>query len=132
MSDKLSDKEVLYFYDILHLVENKIKKGEHNGYKINDKSVRVFCESKHVKLDYKNKPYEHWTKNLIIFKTGSDSTCPAFFKHIRNAFAHGNIFKNKNMYIIKDVYGKEITMYGYIGQNLLKELIEVIKSTKKK
>ena len=131
MNEKLSDKEILYFYDILHLVENKIKKGEHKGYKIDDKRVLQFRKSQQVKLDYKNKPYEHWDKNFIIFKTGSDSTCPAFFKHIRNAFAHGNIYKNKNMYIIKDIYRKEITMYGYIGQNLLKELIEVIKSTRK-
>lgn len=131
MNDKLSDKEILYFYDILHFVENKIKKGEHKGYKIDDKKIKNFYISKHVKLDYKDKPYEHWNKNMIIFKTGSDSACPAFFKHIRNAFAHGNIYKNKNMYIVKDVYRKEITMYGYIGQNLLKELIEVMKSTKK-
>ncbi len=91
----------------------------------------MFCKSKHIKLDYKNKPYEHLEKNLIIFKTGGDSTSPAFFKHIRNAFAHGNIYKKNNMYIIKDVYRKKITMYGYVGQNLIKELIEVIKSTKK-
>lgn len=132
MNDKLSDKEILYFYDILHFVENKIKKGEHKGYRIGDKGVKRFCKSNQLKLDYENKPYEHCNRNFIIFKTGNDSTCPAFFKHIRNAFAHGNIYKNKNLYILKDVYSKEITMYGYIGQNLFKELIEVIKSTKKK
>lgn len=131
MNDKLSDKEILYFYDILHWVENKIKKGEHKGYKIDDKRVLQFRKSKQVKLDYKNKPYEHWDRNLIIFKTGNDSTCPAFFKHIRNAFAHGNIYKDKNMYIIKDIYRKEVTMYGYISQNLFKELIEIIKSTRR-
>lgn len=132
MNNKLSDKEILYFYSILHFVENKIKKGEHKGYNIDNKCVRKFMKNKHVRLDYKNKPCAHLDKNLIVFKTGSDSTCPSFFKHVRNAFAHGGIYKDKNMYIIKDIYRNKITMYGYIGQKLLKELIEVMKSTKSK
>lgn len=131
MDNKLSDKEILYFYGILDFVENIIKNGKHKGYRIDDKRVNEFIKNKNIKLDYKNKPHKHLNKNLIMFKIGRDSACPSFFKHIRNAFAHGNIYKNKNMYLIKDFYKKDMTMYGYIGQNLLKELVEIMKSTKK-
>ena len=58
MNDKLSDKEILYFYDILHWVENKIKKGEHKGYKIDDKRVLQFRKSKQVKLE--RQKYVHY------------------------------------------------------------------------
>lgn len=127
--NRLSDKEILYFYDLLFRVENQIKNGDTKNYRIDRKEVTSFRKKEQIDLNYKEKPHEHCQKNLIIFKTNK-STCFDLLKHIRNAFAHGNIFHSKNMYIIKDYYKKEITMYGYISQNLLPKLIQVIESTK--
>lgn len=43
----------------------------------------------------------------------------------------GIFTKSKNVCLVKDYYKKEMTMCGYIGQNLLKELIGIMRSTKK-
>ena len=75
-------------------------------------------------------PAPHYDKNKIVFSAGS-SVCYSLLKHIRNAFAHGGLIKEKNAFVIEDKYRGKITAYGRINHKLLFLLIDKIVSTKK-
>lgn len=130
-NNKLSNQELKYFYDLLFRYETEICENK-TGYRIKDKELTKFLKGKNVKLKYKNvdKIQEHDEKNTIYF-TSNTSVCFDFIRHVRNSFAHCLLLKEKNNYIIQDKYKKKYTMYGMIGQNLLKELIEKMESSKK-
>lgn len=49
------------------------------------------------------------------------STTCAFFRHLRNAFAHYRVTRNGEWYILSDYSGKDKSMYGKIKASLLKE-----------
>ena len=43
----------------------------------------------------------------------------AFFRHLRNAFAHFSIFRDEKFFIIQDYNGKKFTMNGKVDAKLL-------------
>lgn len=53
-------------------------------------------------------------------KDNGSKTC-AFFRHLRNAFAHYRVTRNGEWYILSDYSGKDKSMYGKIKASLLKE-----------
>ena len=124
----LSDEEIMYFAKLMLRYESKIKK-DSNGYNI--RKLTKFLQKNNIKLDHKTKPanYNRNDKNTIVFSSHG-STCVDFIRHIRNAFAHNNIQKVKNIYQLYDEYKKSPTMVGSIGINLLKKLIAEIESMK--
>lgn len=127
----LSDKEVLYFYNLLFRYETKISKAP-KGYNYHRKEVGKFFRKNAIKLEYRTKKIQvHNEKNTIYF-TSHTSICVDFIRHVRNAFAHGLLSKEKNIYIIQDLDKGKYTTYGRIGQNLLVELISVLENTKDK
>ncbi len=130
MKCTLDTKEIIYFYEFLFRFEQSIRK-EPTGYKINAKEVNKFKKTHNITLDDKCKVIEHCDKNKFIFK-GNGAACFHFLKHIRNAFAHGQITKEKNYYIIEDKYKGKYTMYGRINKELFPELMEVLENTRKK
>ncbi len=99
----LSDKEVNYFYKLLFRYEKEIKNNP-KGFDFRKNSK--FLKSKSIKLDYRNPVVEHTEKNKIIFSQYK-SVCACFIRHIRNAFAHGLIIKDKNTYTIIDYDNKQ-------------------------
>lgn len=125
----LSDKEICYFYKLLYKYEKEIK-NDSKGFDF--KKINKFLKSNLIDLDYKNPVVEHSKKNKIIFAQYK-SVCVCFIRHIRNAFAHGLIIKNKNIYTIIDCDKKQkkLTMYGKINKELLPQLIEAMESTRK-
>ena len=127
-SNTLSDKEIVYFYKLLYRYEKIICKNP-KGFKYN--KIKKFVKEHSINLDYTNPVKEHEEKNKIIF-TQHISVCACFIRHIRNAFAHGSIKKEKNFYTIIDYdkkYKKQ-TMYGKINKELLPKLIKEMESTR--
>lgn len=128
--NNLSDKEVLYFYNLLFRYETQICK-DPKGYRYHKKEVEKFLRKHAIQLEYKTKNIQmHNEKNTIYF-TYNTSICVDFIRHVRNAFAHGLLSKEKNNYIIQDLYKRKYTAYGRISQKLLPELISVLENTKK-
>ena len=128
---KLSDNEILYFSKIMLRYEGEIKTNP-KGYNINDKELKKFIRNNNIRLEYKMKCTQYKEeKNTIFFSKCDDSVCVSFMRHIRNAFAHNNIVKERNSYILTDKWHKNLTMNGRIGTNLLKDLIAKMEETRK-
>lgn len=68
---------------------------------------------------------EHYTQNKIRFTVFNDETsgdepkAAAFFRHLRNAFAHYHIIREGDNYILTDMAHKT-TMRGLVNADLLK------------
>lgn len=66
---------------------------------------------------------ETFEADKILFGVYPQETKPhAFFRHIRNAFAHFNINNRGDYFIMMDNSGSQITMIGKIKYNDLKEI----------
>lgn len=127
----LTDKELLFFSKLMLRYETEIKSNP-KGYDIKSKELTRFLRANGITLDYKNKPELYrGEKNTVVFRSHG-SRCVDFLRHVRNAFAHGLVVKQKNWYEFSDFYRKQLTMKGCIGVNLLKELIEKIEATRKR
>lgn len=67
---------------------------------------------------------ENLIENKIRFTVSNQkdngSKSAAFFRHLRNAFAHYNVVRERNNYILTDGY-PNITMRGLINAELLKK-----------
>lgn len=127
----LSDRELLFFTKLMLRYETEIKSNP-KGYDIKSKELTRFLRAKGITLDYKKRPELYrGEKNTVVFSSHG-SRCVDFIRHVRNAFAHGLVVKQKNWYELSDFYRKQLTMKGCIGVNLLKELIEKIEATRKR
>ena len=117
----LSTDEVHFFYyDVMRDTENNIQA----IYSWNDK-VEKFLAEKHIKIEVLEKdtlPLDS-SKNELYFSVSKNESIPlAFFRHLRNAFAHHRI-KHYNDYLcIEDVQGESYTMKGLIKYQDLKGL----------
>lgn len=126
----LTDKEIVFLYNLTFAVEDMKRNKNTKGFSIKDKQIRKFLKDNNVSLDYKSKVCKHEGMNKILF-SASDSTCFDFLRHIRNAFSHGLLIKEHNYILIKDFYQNKLTMYGKISRNLLFLLIDIMINTKK-
>lgn len=126
----LNNQEIRYFYELLFYLSDLQKKRDTKGFNILNKELKRFLIDEGVKLDHKTVPNVHYDKNRIIF-TGGGSVGYSLLRHIRNAFAHGGLIKEKNAFVIEDKYQGKITAYGRINHKLLFLLIDKIVSTKK-
>ena len=62
-------------------------------------------------------------KDKIYFSVSENETIPlAFFRHLRNAFAHHRIVRCCEYLHIEDIQGKDLTMKGLVKFKDLKEL----------
>ena len=61
------------------------------------------------------------TDNKIQYTISNDDSgeAEAFFRHLRNSFAHFSIFRDGEFFIIQDSNGKKLTMNGKINAELL-------------
>ena len=124
----LADNEILYFYKLLFKYEKIISK-DPKGFRYN--KIKKFLKTHSINLDYTSPVTEHTDKNKVVF-TQYTSVCACFIRHIRNAFAHGLIRKERNVYTIIDYdkKRKKQTMYGRINKELLPKLIEEMENTR--
>ncbi len=112
--------------------EAMIKDGNIRGFKVTDKGLNAFLRNKRIKIEYKRKVSEYdGSKNTIFFSNTKSSTLLSFLAHVRNSFAHNNIRKEKNVYVLEDYYHKIPTMKGRIGRNLMIQFIEYIEGMRK-
>ena len=138
-TNKLSDEECLFFYNVLYICETEIRKDK-TGYDI-DKTINFRKENNLILMKKKSKEIKaHKEINTIYFTDSKDSYCASFLTHIRNSFAHCLLLKDGDYYIIQDKCKKknskgkktEFSMYGIIKQELLQELIIKMEETKKR
>ena len=131
----LNSGEIEFFYKLLLRCESK----QLTGYNYCDKKLQGFIKNKNIVLIY-NKEREKWkeiaresAQNEIQFRNNKKSISASLFVHLRNAFAHGYIEKDKNTNVLhfQNVYQGEYKMDGKMTFDTLKELIENVLKTKK-
>lgn len=68
-----------------------------------------------------------FTLNRIRFTVSNNknsdngSKAAAFFRHLRNSFAHYRIVREGENYVITDIGGSHVTMRGFVKAELLKQ-----------
>lgn len=134
--EKLSDEEILYFYRLLHDYEHGYLKG--------------YNEKKFLKLiNPIVKTDDHYPRgtntnitivkdNLLSFTPYGRTQCKGILYHIRNSFAHGNLYSvsNGSKFLIQDYSDRtkrqKCNMLGLIDKEKFYSMIVAMKSTKKK
>lgn len=126
-NNTLSDQEMARFSKLLFLYERELRNNR-TGFNLN--KIKKFLHEKSIALIYNGNVVEQTKKNTIAFSS-SISVCFDFIRHVRNAFAHAQIIKEKNSYILIDIKnGKELTMHGSINKELLPKLIDEMLNTR--
>lgn len=124
MEVTLNQTDLVYFSKVLLYYELEAKKS-FNGVNINSRDMNKLLKETKIILDYKNEVHEVKKCNKISFTTNGNKSL-SLLRHIRNAFAHGQITTDDTCYDIKDHYRGKMTMSGVIKKKLLKKLISVI------
>ena len=134
--NKLSQNNILFLYEYLFQYTNLYEKS-YGNFNWNDDTISTYCKHNHIeKKGRKGKKYDNdffWFETQSIKGKGNDIAFH-FLRHIRNAFAHANIRKerrkNKSYFIIDDYNKKnKQTMHGEIKENLFFQLLEIIINT---
>ena len=117
----LSPDEVHFFYyDVMRDTGNNTQSiYEWNG------EIEEFLNRKGIKVEVMEKGTipQNVEKNVMFFSICQDENKPiAFFRHLRNAFAHHRIVHCGEFLHIEDVLGNDFTMKGFIKFQDLKEL----------
>lgn len=117
----LSPDEVHFFYyDIMRDLEDTIQAiYEWNG------EIENFFYEKGIKVEVMKKGDipQNIEKNVMFFSTYQDESKPiAFFRHLRNTFAHHRITHSGEYLHFEDTNGTDLTMIGLIKFQDLKEL----------
>ena len=127
--EKLNENEIVYFYQLLDQFEHR-KPSTYNNKQVKnalkgkiDIDVNYSCDS-NIKGEELNK---------MKFVPYNGSMCLGSLSHIRNSFAHGNLYSvdGGKAFFIKDFSDKckrsKCNMLGYIEKDKLYELIDIIK-----
>lgn len=119
--DVLSPDEVHFFYyDVMRDTEN-------NCQTIYDWSneIEKFLDEKGIIMEIKEKATlpQNVEKNELFFSTYQDESKPvAFFRHLRNAFAHHRITHRGEYIHIEDINGEVLTMKGLVKYQDLQKI----------
>lgn len=130
MEYKLKNTEVLLFYKLASIYEEKIK-----SINTDKEFIKIFPRTAEF---FKNKFPKGFTKSRKIDEIGTSippentmymtiykSHMLSFFRHVRNSYCHYLLEKDNNFYIIIDHDNNHrATARGKISASLLKELIE--------
>lgn len=122
----LEGSERDFFYDLLAKYESE---SNHKGY--NYSRVDKGLQAK-VNLECKKKVPVNKPKDMNTFYFTGNSKSADFLRHIRNAFAHCNIYSNDNMatFSIYDEHQGKCTMDGSMNKADLYKLIKEIYKTR--
>lgn len=130
-ASNLEDNEVLYFYNLLYILERET---QYDGFNIQriDKNLKrtVHLNSDFIKDRSIPKPS---VKNTINFR-GRRQKTKQFLKHIRNSFAHGLIESRGNAFYFLDMPSgknpeKDATMQGCMSKITFYKLMKAIVKT---
>ena len=116
----LPDELYFFYYDVMRDTEAGIQA----IYEWNDE-IKKFLNEKGIKAENieKGSLPQSVDKDKIYFSVSENETMPlAFFRHLRNAFAHHRIVRCCGYLHIEDVQGKDLTMKGLVKFQDLKEL----------
>ena len=119
--EMLSPEEVHFFYyDVMRNTEDTIQ----SIYEWNE-DIEESLNKKGLTIKDMNKgtlPLNIET-NVLFFSISPNESKPiAFFRHLRNAFAHHQIVRYGDYLKIKDVSGNDVTMIGLLKYQDVKEL----------
>lgn len=129
----MTDEDLIYFSRFMLYCENEVRNNWY-GFDIKNKQLQHFIKVVGISL---KKGGQVENNNTICYKIICKNkkklaTCASILLHIRNAFAHGQLTRKGNIYVIMDKNGKgELTMHGRINADLLPQLIDSIKQTRK-
>lgn len=131
---KISDEEILYFYNFLYEYEHD---GSHAGYKpalfLQELGNLVIVNDNYDKKANINK----LEQNNLHFTPYNKNLCWAIMYHIRNSIAHGNLYStcDGQSFLIFDYSDKEkrsrCTMSGKVEKTKLYKLLSLIQKTRK-
>lgn len=116
-------KEFVKFNQLQLVYNNEAEKGMFKLQKTNN-IEHVVIDSKYTKQDI---------SDTIVFTSKKNRVFTSLFSHIRNAFAHNQIFIEDEYVIMYDRLNQDssvFTMIAHIKIDVLKELIKTIKSIK--
>ena len=93
-----------------------------------DDTIKSFLEANKLTIEDCDNINNNVDKNTILFtinkdKNGNDKEIKpqAFFRHLRNAFAHYNIKRDKDLFYIRDIHNEKTTMLGVVNCEMLKQ-----------
>lgn len=115
--EKLLPEDLKFFYyDIAY--ETQLGEPRFYDWK---KVLSEFSGLIEVECCDQNKISNQLTVNKIQYTISNDDSgeSEAFFRHLRNAFAHFSIFRDGEFLIIQDSNGKTFTMNGKVDAKLL-------------
>lgn len=117
----LSPDEVHFFYyDVMRDTEDTFQ----SIYEWNE-DIERFLNKKELKVEEINKGTlsNNVGNNVICFTVSENESKPfAFFRHLRNAFAHHRIVQCGEFLRIEDIQGKDFTMVALVKFQDLKAL----------
>lgn len=132
--NKLSENDIKKAYQFIYVFEKEIH-SRYGTFDFENQALLRFCQEYQIKK--KEKRNTKSTDNYFWFNTVKPKDAPNndyahnLLRHIRNAFAHGGLIKEKNVFVIEDKYQGKITAYGRINHKLLFLLIDKIVRSKK-
>lgn len=138
----LNKGELLYGYKniVLYYEQNVVNAA--TSFDARKSRWKKYCKKSHIKFDYLNYKYinNFQTKSFPFFcynNRSGETRTEALFRHLRNAYAHGNVEKIKInnqwwYYCFEDKNDSgKVTMQGQIPERKLKELIQELKENQK-
>lgn len=134
MNQTLTESEILFFYNLLFKYEHESKA----GYKDDEVEEQM---GDMVQLDANYKDGDNITDeqmNCLKFSPYRKNKCWAILRHIRNAFAHGNIqsVEGDTAFLIKDYSDRskrsKCNMLAKIDKQIFYNLISTIEEVRDK
>lgn len=115
----LPDEVHFFYYDVMRDTENNAQ----SIYEWNE-NIENFLKVKDIKVEEMGKGTfpQNVEKNVMFFSIAQEESKPeAFFRHLRNAFAHHRITHWGEHLHIEDTNGKDLKMIGLVKFQDLKE-----------
>lgn len=137
----LREKELLYGYkNIVLYYELYIANSAIKNFDARKARWKQYCKKRHIKFYSLNngniQNFQTKAVPFFCFNNNGVKKTEALFRHLRNAYAHGNVEKVKInskwwYYCFEDKYRGKVTMQGQIPHGELKELIHELKENQK-
>lgn len=137
----LNNRELLYGYtSIILYYEQNVASATVTNFDARKPKWKQYCKKNHIKFYPLNSgninDFQTKATPFFCYNNKGVKKTLALFRHLRNAYAHGNVEKikinNKWYYCFEDKTDSgHITMRGQIPKGILKELIQELKENQK-
>lgn len=136
--NKLNDKEIIYFYNLLvEYEQTSIFTGLQERPFLNAIEGIVTIDDHYDRYD-RSVNITEATKNCFKFTQYGSNVCHGILHHVRNSFAHANLYSTDDdkSFLIQDFCDKKIrskcNMLAYIDKQTFYKVIQSIKDTRRK